>query len=118
MKQIFSLVMLIAVFTQMLWGSGYLLDYYVNTDYYKEHCVNKELPQLNCDGKCILAKKIKQQTSKQTDPAVITPISSEYTSYALTFSFVKNDPPADLKLSLYFNRYTHLFEWDIFKPPV
>ena len=117
MRQLFSIVMLVAVFTQMLWGSGYLVDYYVNTDYYKSLCVNKELPKLNCNGKCVLAKKIKQQASEESDPMVIIPISSEYTSDTLNISFIETDKPESPKLSLYINKYSRLFEWDIFKPP-
>ncbi len=118
MRQLFSIVMLIAIFTQLLWGSGYLVDYYVNTDYYKSLCVNKELPQLNCDGKCVLAKKIKQQANEKNDPVVVIPISNEYTWGALNISFLKTDTPDAPKLSQYINSYSHLFEWDIFKPPI
>lgn len=118
MRQLFSIVMLIAVFTQMLWGSGYLVDYYVNTDYYKSLCVNKEMPQLNCDGKCVLAQKIKKQASAKNESILIIPISSEYISNVMIVSFQKVDTPESPKLSQYINRYSHLFEWDIFKPPI
>ncbi|XOV91254.1 MAG: hypothetical protein ACFHWX_13690 [Bacteroidota bacterium] len=119
MKSILSILMLIAVFTQLLWGSRYLVDYYVNSDYYKARCINKDLPQLNCDGKCILALKIKAQSKADTENTeVILPISSEYTWVSYLIKFSIQVTPETQKSSLYLNRYSRLFEWNIFKPPV
>ncbi len=112
-------MMLIAVGVQLMWGSGYLVDYYVNTDYYKSLCVNKEMPELNCDGKCILAQKIKTQSDKKTEnPETILPISSEYLWNVQAIAFKKQTGIEEPQETRYHNHYVHLFLWDIFKPPV
>ncbi len=111
--------MLMAVFVQLMWGSGYLMDYYVNTDYYKSLCVNKERPELNCDGKCILAQKIKKQSDNKDDnPQTIQPISSEYLWNVTAIAFTKQTAIEDPQETRYYNQYLLLFMWAIFKPPV
>ena len=42
-----------------------LLTYYTNTANYEKYCVNKKLSMLHCNGKCVLAKKIKQEENKK-----------------------------------------------------
>ncbi len=42
-----------------------LATYYTNTAAYEKLCINKKLPILHCNGKCALAKKIKQEESKK-----------------------------------------------------
>lgn len=43
-----------------------LVEYLVNQDYIAEFlCINKDRPQLNCDGKCYLAKKLNEQDEKK-----------------------------------------------------
>jgi len=39
-----------------------LAEYLINQEYIAEFlCINKDKPQLNCDGKCYLAKKLRVQ---------------------------------------------------------
>ncbi len=46
-----------------------LLSYFTNTEAYQERCQNKARPQLHCEGKCQVAKKIKEASSReQKDP--------------------------------------------------
>jgi len=46
----------------MLRPIGPSLEYIMNYDYIsKVLCINKEKPQLKCDGKCYLSQKIKKQ---------------------------------------------------------
>ncbi len=58
MRRSIAIILLGGVFTHLFYSSGFLIDYYVNTDAYKELCENRDKPMLNCDGKCILAQKI------------------------------------------------------------
>lgn len=42
------------------------LDYEFNKEFIiKNYCVNKDRPQLHCDGKCYLAKKLKAAQEKE-----------------------------------------------------
>ncbi|MBA4853416.1 hypothetical protein [Emticicia sp. BO119] len=47
------------------------LDYELRKDFIiKNYCVNKNKPELHCDGKCFLAKKIQAQTEKEEQSAL------------------------------------------------
>ena len=43
-----------------------VLEYVINQDYIAEVlCINRDKPMLNCDGKCYLAKMIKEQQEEE-----------------------------------------------------
>ncbi|GAB3522075.1 hypothetical protein [Emticicia fontis] len=47
------------------------LDYELRKDFIiKNYCVNRNKPELHCDGKCFLAKKIQAQTEKEERSAL------------------------------------------------
>ncbi|WP_340063596.1 hypothetical protein [Ascidiimonas aurantiaca] len=59
MKLIFSLVLLLSLILRPTILLVNLIDYHYNIVYIIENfCVNKEKPELNCDGKCYLAQKL------------------------------------------------------------
>ena len=39
-------------------------DYYANTASYSKNCINKAKPQLHCNGKCQMMKKLQEQEKK------------------------------------------------------
>ncbi len=56
----FSILMLLAFAVRPAYYVGQFSYYAANIDYIIEtYCINKERPQLNCDGKCYLAKQLK-----------------------------------------------------------
>jgi len=64
-------ILLIFVFA-IIWLKPYVpyLDYAINKDYIaKELCENKDNPVMKCDGKCHLAKKIKEQSEEEKEPS-------------------------------------------------
>ena len=71
MKLIFSLVLLLSLILRPALLLVNLIDYHYNIAYIIENfCVNKEKPQLNCDGKCYLAQKLtslEQPVDSNTD---------------------------------------------------
>jgi hypothetical protein len=53
--------------------SGYVLkaDYFINISSYIEKCINRDKPQLKCNGQCQLAKKMQQADDKDEGSASI-----------------------------------------------
>lgn len=47
----------------------YCLDYLVRKKQYMERCINKARPQLHCNGKCQLMKKMQEQQKKEQGQA-------------------------------------------------
>jgi len=39
-------------------------DYYANTGSYAKNCINKAKPQLHCNGKCQMMKKLQREEKK------------------------------------------------------
>jgi hypothetical protein len=63
-KQTIALLLLaafaISSFSRVFW----VADYYVNTAAYSKNCENKAKPKLQCNGKCQMMKKLKQEEQK------------------------------------------------------
>lgn len=72
---IFTLLLLTQVFSKWL----IVIDYAINKNYVSKNlCVNKSKPQLHCNGKCHLAKKIaaeEEQSDQQSSGAAFAKAS-------------------------------------------
>jgi len=42
-----------------------VLDYYANTAAFAKNCINKAMPEMKCNGKCQLMKKLREEQEKQ-----------------------------------------------------
>lgn len=66
-----TLTLLLLISVKALIIPAIFLDYELRKDFIiANYCVNKDLPELNCDGKCYLAKqlkKAKQDSEKQAE---------------------------------------------------
>jgi len=66
MKKIISLALVLALGFQFLMKLGILTYFQLNQAYIIEmFCVNKEKPEMHCDGQCFLAKKL--QAAEDSD---------------------------------------------------
>lgn len=63
-------ILLLAAFTLQSFSKLFLvLNYYANNAAYAKQCVNKAVPLMNCNGQCLLMKKIQaEQTKEQKNP--------------------------------------------------
>lgn len=63
------IILILAILTQSMSKGIILLSYFTNKQAYERYCVNKARPQLHCDGKCQMAKKMKAEEERdQKDP--------------------------------------------------
>ena len=100
----------------------YLIDYQLRQDFIaKTLCINKAKPQLNCNGKCYLAKRIKAAEDQETktqhnilEKYELPTLICEDLQVAHFQSFVADDAPVT---HTYSNLYTGLFAAHIFHPP-
>jgi hypothetical protein len=102
---------------------GILVDFKINQDFIaKVLCINKEEPELQCNGKCHLKKQLKKlETPIEQDAPV-----QKTNQFELTFIAIRNDVNlhhnADfLKDKSQFSKIDHLFIdgyiAEIFHPP-
>jgi hypothetical protein len=63
------ILLALAIFTQSMSRGIILLSYYTNKQAYERYCINKSRPQMHCDGKCQLGKKLKaEEEQDKKDP--------------------------------------------------
>jgi hypothetical protein len=61
-------ILLLTAFVAQTFSSGFvLLDYYTNPVAFAQHCINKALPKMHCNGKCQLMKKIEAEEKKEQE---------------------------------------------------
>lgn len=66
LKQCSAAVLLLSFMAQVLSSPFIVFDYYyMNTAAYAKHCINKARIELHCNGKCQMAKELKQQEERE-----------------------------------------------------
>jgi hypothetical protein len=69
MKRFFSLLLLCCILGQASIRTVWTLHYQINRAIYLKNCENKDRPNLHCDGKCYLKKKMGvEQTDASKEP--------------------------------------------------
>lgn len=63
-KSATTLFLLLAFLAQTFRQVAIVGGYYTDTNAYAQNCINKAKPQLHCNGKCQLMKKLKQEEKK------------------------------------------------------
>ncbi|EIJ38703.1 hypothetical protein [Galbibacter orientalis] len=98
-----------------------VFDYVVNQDYIAEYlCINKDKPEMHCDGKCYLMQMLEEQRNekKQNLPSIDL---REYPIGFVTVLTLENTTfsPSDLKnTNNYTNKYSFLNSYQYFHPPI
>lgn len=94
-------------------------DYFVNINYIvKNLCINKENPAMHCNGKCYLAKKLKEQEKQEQ-----APVSRKNNSEVILF-FAVQEPVGDTYLinskisyQAFYDAKPASFPRSVFHPP-
>src|SRR5690606_7429922 len=119
-RYVFSLLFIALVMMGNLRFSSMYVYYSLNREgFIAQLCENKDRPELNCDGKCMLAKMLQAQTDGDERPMPI--IGWEQ----LTVFLVKL-PSYNLQIELgidptsfqYSNNYSYQFTLKPHKPPI
>ncbi|MBK8140888.1 MAG: hypothetical protein IPK57_07595 [Chitinophagaceae bacterium] len=70
MKKVIAIILVFIFSFQLFYATGFAIWFFANrTTIAKEHCINKDRPELKCDGKCFLNKKIKETEQHQNEEA-------------------------------------------------
>ncbi|MBI6121160.1 hypothetical protein [Salegentibacter maritimus] len=116
---IVSLFVLLISFNSI--KSGIMISFYmVDTKNFVElFCVNKEKPELQCNGKCELSKLAEGDTSKEK-PGYLDILQKEIILfYASAYNTIpKNIVQNSLVNDAYLNNYYFLFVPDFIDPPI
>jgi hypothetical protein len=97
-----------------------VFEYIINEDYIAEFlCVNKDKPELKCNGKCYLMQMLKEQqdNKEQNLPGIAM---DKYPIGFVKFAVINNKNTSFIESSLsftYLNSYSFLFSISLFHPP-
>lgn len=67
--KIATIILLFAFLGQTFTQGVYYLDYLIDKAEYLARCENKSRPKLQCNGKCLLMKRIQEQEKKEQEQA-------------------------------------------------
>lgn len=92
MRSAIAYILLLAIMLPTLTPWGTIAYFKLNREYIaKVLCENRKKPEMHCNGKCYLAKKLKQQQEKQdretSDKVQNTPVIQLFTPLAYAYSF-------------------------------
>ncbi len=101
---------------------GYMAYYELNIDYIIEnYCVNKEQPQLQCNGKCHLATQLATNTDSSEDTSYLISLFESFVPvYFQTnkpFSFYKKEKAIVLNNWSYYKSHKSVFIDQLDPPP-
>jgi hypothetical protein len=68
-QKLIATILLISLFGQTFNQGWYYVDYMVRKQEYVKRCENKARPQMNCNGKCQMMKKIQEKQQRENGPA-------------------------------------------------
>jgi len=97
-----------------------LANYLINQNYIAEFlCINKDKPELECNGKCYLAKQLKEASAKKEKnlPAIAM---EEYPIGIMTFTVfetTQTSEPITKGNFQYNNHYKYSYQNLVFHPP-
>ena len=71
MRIICTYILLLALTLQSFYRSVMTMEYQLHLPDYIAQCINKEKPQLHCNGQCVLMKKIQEKEKEETQKNLV-----------------------------------------------
>ncbi len=69
-KKTIAIILLLLFTVQTFYAAAFTTWFFANkAAIVKQHCINKDKPELKCDGKCFLSKKLKEAEQHQNEEA-------------------------------------------------
>ncbi len=121
-KKAIAFILLLVFTMQTFYVSGFTLWFYANRKAIAaEHCINKNRPELKCDGKCFLSMKMKEAGHHQDENAPLQVKQmlegSPYTLFNNSIDFHVPDTRI-AHVSMYMSGYQYLHSNSLFRPPL
>ena len=120
--RLFCTYILLATLTlQSFYRSIMAMEYQIHLPEYLAKCINKDRPQLHCNGQCVLMKKIREKEKQDTKKNLVV---YEYSSLYVhrEYTVFQCEPQAEQNVqssfSLYLTNYAFTYRTSIFRPPI
>ncbi|MEZ0540960.1 hypothetical protein [Fibrella arboris] len=123
-RQLLTYTIITSLVLQLFSREVIVMSFELNRDFIaKNLCENRNRPQLNCDGKCYLAKKLKARQDREdqdtTERIQNLPVLSLFCADLFSFDFANGSPHATSSLPApYYQRSPYAAPLHgIFQPP-
>lgn len=120
MHRVVAILLLFTIHIQPISNGVIVLDFILNQEYVKEFlCINKEQPELQCNGKCHLSKQLENNTpNKEQQLSLLFDYKHYFNSaWASILPIQYMDYEFKSKLPKYSMTYYKDIVFDIFHPP-
>ena len=97
------------------------VEYQMHLTDYIAKCINKNKPQLQCNGQCVFMEKIKQNEQKESKKDLISDVSSSlyfHNEYFIINMFLPNKVLSENHFLPYSIDYRYDYHTSVFRPPV
>lgn len=114
-------ILLAALTMQSFYRSIMTVEYQIHLPEYVLACINKDKPQLHCDGQCVLMKKIAEKEKEETQKNLIVYEYSTHYVHKERDVFVMNPTYREIEpkpFSPYLIQYSFAYEAPVFRPPI
>lgn len=109
-------VLLFSIVRNSLMLSLYLVD---TEDFVELFCENKEMPELECNGKCELSKMANQDDQKPERTSLIDNLQNEWVYYVTPIKWSIFSLKSQINNGFnYQNHYLYLYSQPITHPPI
>ena len=71
-RPVLAFLLFFSLTTQMFRGDFIILDYYTHQQAFSAACINKDKPQMHCNGKCQMYKKMQQSHQQEQSHPELT----------------------------------------------
>ncbi|MGR3812097.1 hypothetical protein [Jiulongibacter sp. NS-SX5] len=122
-KQIGAILLLSLLFVKAMVVPAIFVNYELRKDFIiQNYCVNKDMPELECDGQCYLAKQLKaaqqedEKNATNTFLSKVFEIEFSFTESVFSFRSLVNDFNEKVAFN-YTAQNTSEYHFDIFHPP-
>lgn len=91
LKKSIAILIMVSFVSQTFGSMLVLANYYTNKAAFIQNCINKAKPQLQCNGKCQMMKKMGEQEKKEKDQlekkSALKQLTLSTKSYYYTYTF-------------------------------
>ncbi len=118
-RNTFSVILIAAMLWNTLYVSITYAYYYLDqSDFIEQFCVNKDKPEMKCNGKCHLKEVSKKDATNDKAPTKVT-LTKEVNLFVqekekIDFGFIVYTKKQPLN---YLNSYSYLSEYNLDHPP-
>ncbi|WP_298534479.1 hypothetical protein [uncultured Algibacter sp.] len=127
MQKSIAILLFLVLSVRPAYYLGQVAYYQLNIDYIIEnYCINTDKPELQCNGKCHLAKQIQIETNEGSQNGNLNTIAILECFYSIfnnpqDYSFTHDKlflPQKTKDINNYMNTYSFLHDMTLFRPPI